>query len=232
MVMPGEMDDTYIVVVRERYAALAENVLANITAFLKFHLRELTHQSFMKVLAKWMATDEAVYNKKANIAWSPDELRSNCMNPPSSLGGVVVEDALDFVLRVGDDPMITMEGTLHIDPNMASVKDIDDGLTVIGFMDDWKAQHNDLTHAIQQITIVTTDNTRLTSENERHLARLAQLEAATAGSGGKSAEANDSASDAADSAAGDGAMVNSQGTTEPSPLVTEGRGSASTSGPC
>ena len=161
--------DAYGVTVRKKYFALATNVFSNLTAFLKFHLREPTHAAFISVIKNWMALDEAERNQRGNIVWFPSELRSKCVDQSTS-DGRQVEDSLDFLMGVDDDPMEHVEGTLHIDVNMASVRDIDDGATVAGALDELREAQEGLVSALEQ-------NDQLQDENAKLQARLRQQQA-------------------------------------------------------
>jgi hypothetical protein len=179
MVLPNEVDDEYFVVVRQRYEALALNVLNNLPAFLKFHLRELSFNNFLKVLSKWTATDLARRNQLGNIVWFPGELRTRCVdNPTDQPTGPKVADPLAFLLRM-EDPSEILEGTLHIDVNSDNARDVDDGLTVIGALDDLKEREEQLLSALQTIDVMQDAHTELELKHQALLDRLAALEASS-----------------------------------------------------
>ncbi|CAJ1938806.1 unnamed protein product [Cylindrotheca closterium] len=136
MILPAKEDGCYFVVVRQRYLPLAMNVLDNLPSFLQFHLGELSFPNFIRVIKNWSATDLAYQNRKLHIEWVPSELRFRCIDDPTDEQGPQVRDPMDFLLCM-EDPVEILEGTLHIDIHAKHVRDVDDGLSVLGYLDDW-----------------------------------------------------------------------------------------------
>ncbi|CAJ1934934.1 unnamed protein product [Cylindrotheca closterium] len=61
---------------------------------------------------------------------------------------------MDFLLCM-EDPVEILEGTLHIDIHAKHVRDVDDGLSVIGYLDDWNESQAQLQTALQTIETIT-----------------------------------------------------------------------------
>ncbi|CAJ1968453.1 unnamed protein product [Cylindrotheca closterium] len=67
---------------------------------------------------------------------------------------------MDFLLCM-EDPMEILEGTLHIDIHAKHVQDVDDGLSVIGYLDDWNKNKAQLQTAPQTIETITHERNSL-----------------------------------------------------------------------
>ena len=177
MVLPGAQEGSYFVVVRQRYLALAVNVLDNLPAFLQFHLREPTFLKFIGVLKSWTATDVAYQNRKRRVEWDPAQLRSRCTSEPVDDQGPQVRDPMDFLLLL-EDPTEILEGTLHIDIHANHARDVDDGLTVLGHLDDWNESQAQLQSALQTIAVYKDETAAMTKDNQLLRDELEALKAA------------------------------------------------------
>ena len=171
--------DAFGVTFRLKYAALGTNVFSNLSAFLKFHLREPSHAAFISVIKNWMALDEAERNHSGNVVWSPTDLCAKCVDRTTS-SGAHVEDSLDFLLTMEDDPMDRAEGTLHLDVNMASVRDIDDGATVAGALDELREAQEGLATALEQNDQLQDANVQLQAQLAAQKADLEKVRRAFA----------------------------------------------------
>ncbi|CAJ1935340.1 unnamed protein product [Cylindrotheca closterium] len=127
MILPGEMEGSYIFVCRKKYGQLARNVLKGIIPFLIHHLCELTDTQADRVLGKWIPKSEIQATRRQ--------------------------------LSIGMD--------------MANAKDIDDGQTVTGMLDEMHEREQQLEEAF--VEIEACDNALAAKDQA-----LAQQKAATA----------------------------------------------------
>ncbi|CAJ1939869.1 unnamed protein product, partial [Cylindrotheca closterium] len=153
MILPAKEDGCYFVVVRQRYLPLAMNVLDNLPSFLQFHLGELLFPNFIPVIKNWSATNLAYQNRKLYVEWVPSELRSRY-------------------------PVEILEGTLHIDIHAKHVRDVDDGLSVIGYLDDWNESQAQLQTALQTIETITDEKNSLNRDLQSVCDELEAMKAA------------------------------------------------------
>ncbi|CAJ1946157.1 unnamed protein product [Cylindrotheca closterium] len=129
MVLPGEMEGTYILVCREKFKQLARNVLKGLVPFLTHHLYEPTLTKTDQALRKWVPQSEI------------------------SMAQHAVEEALEFLDNVMEDATDVYDGQLSIDLDMANNKDIDDGKIVTGMMDKMQEPEQQLEDAFNEIEI-------------------------------------------------------------------------------
>ncbi|CAJ1935336.1 unnamed protein product [Cylindrotheca closterium] len=125
-----------------------------------FHLGELSFPNFIQVIKNWSATNLAYQNRKLHVEWVPSELLSRCIDDPTNNQGPQVRDPMDFLLCM-EDPMEILEGALHIDIHAKHVWDVDDGLSVIGYLDDWNENQAQLQTALQTIKTITDETNSL-----------------------------------------------------------------------
>ncbi|CAJ1953165.1 unnamed protein product [Cylindrotheca closterium] len=177
MILPAEEDGCYFVVVRQRYLPLAMNVLDSLPSFLQFHLGESSFPNFIRVIKNWSATDLAYQNRKLHVAWVPLELRSRCIDDPTDDQGPQVRDPMDFLLCM-EDPVEILEGTLQIDIHAKHVRDVDDGLSVIGYLDDWNKSQAQLQTALQTIETITDEKNSLNRDLQSVRDELEAMKAA------------------------------------------------------
>lgn len=177
MILPAQEEGCYFVVARQRYLALAMNVLDNLPSFLQFHLREPSFSHFIRVLKHWAATDLAYQNNQLHVEWVPTELRSRCIDDPTEDQGPQVHDPMDFLLCM-EDPVEVLEGTLHIDIHAKHVRDVDDGLSVVGYLDDWNESQEQLQNALQTIETITDEKNGLSRDLQALRDELEAMKAA------------------------------------------------------
>ncbi|CAJ1936126.1 unnamed protein product [Cylindrotheca closterium] len=132
MVLPGEMEGTYLFISRLKYAALATNVL-----------------------------------KGLELVWCLETLRAR----PADQTQQGVDEAIDFLDGFGSDPLDVGEAKLEFDMDMADAKDIDDGATVAGAMDELLEKDSQLEAAITEIefkdNLFSEQNSALEAERLR-----------------------------------------------------------------
>ncbi|CAJ1926817.1 unnamed protein product [Cylindrotheca closterium] len=153
------------------------NVLDNLPSFLQFHLGESLFPNFIRVIKNWSATDLAYQNRKLHVEWVPSELRSRCIDDPTDDQGPQVRDPMDFLLCM-EDPVEILEGTLHIDIHAKHVRDVDDGLSVIGYLDDWNESQAQLQTALQTIETITDEKNSLNRDLQSVRDELEAMKAA------------------------------------------------------
>lgn len=132
MTLPVEMEGTYIWVVRLRYEALARNVLEGLVPFFVYHLGEDNDSQAHKVLSKWVARRLIQQATRRQQFWDTTTARVSERNQAE--GGL--DEGLDF-LQFGHDILDAFRGALAFDLEMADARDIDDGATVAGALDDF-----------------------------------------------------------------------------------------------
>ena len=93
-----------------------------------------------------MVNKRSIYKaRRRDLVWCTTELRAK---PGSAIQAATV-DGLEFLEGFGEDPTDVFDGTLEFDLEMADAKDIDDGATVAGAMDELRDREAQLadTHA-------------------------------------------------------------------------------------
>ncbi|CAJ1944767.1 unnamed protein product [Cylindrotheca closterium] len=169
MILPGEMEGSYIFVCRKKYGQLARNVLRGIVLFLIHHLCELTDMQADRVLGKWIPKSEIQATRRKCLVWCTNTLRAIEASDQSTK----VEEALEFLDDVIEDTTDVYQGQLSIDMNMANAKDIDNGQTVTGTLDEMHKREQQLEDAF--VEIEARDNALAAKDQA-----LAQQKAATA----------------------------------------------------
>ncbi|CAJ1953100.1 unnamed protein product [Cylindrotheca closterium] len=147
MVLPGEMEGTYLFISRLKYAALATNVLNGLVPFFTHHLGELTTTQVNRVIAKWLSMSLIHTTRRKELVWCLETLRAR----PSDQTLQGIDEAIDFLDGFGSDPLDVAEAKLEFDMEMADAKDIDDGATVAGAMDELLEKDSQLEAAITEI---------------------------------------------------------------------------------
>ncbi|CAJ1933722.1 unnamed protein product, partial [Cylindrotheca closterium] len=77
-----------------------------------------------------------------------------------------------------EDPVEILEGTLHIDIHAKHVWDVDDGLSVIGYLNDWNENQAQLQTALQTIETITDKRNSLNRDLQSVCDELEAIEAA------------------------------------------------------
>jgi len=183
-VFPGVMEGTFAFVCRRKFEALAKNVLRDVVPFFKFHLNEPSDAKLTKILRKWVSGNDIQRSFSQNLEWDPERLSARRTNQTTTM----LDDGLDFLDGFGEDPLDIYDGTLTIDLNIANSKDIDDGATVAGAMEDLRATEAQLEDAFTEIEIqgqqieerdkkLVAQQKALEEERERTRAIQARLEA-------------------------------------------------------
>src|SRR6056300_1072655 len=148
-VFPGEMEGTFAFVCRRKFETLAKNVLRDMVPFFDYHLREPNQAHTDKLLRTWISMSDIQSARNRNLQWNPYTLSAR----PSDGNGQNLDDGLDFLDGFGDDPMDVFDGTLTIDMMIANSKDIDDGATVAGAMEDLRKTEEQLQEAFTEIEV-------------------------------------------------------------------------------
>ncbi|CAJ1935692.1 unnamed protein product, partial [Cylindrotheca closterium] len=169
MILPGEMEGSYIFVCRKKYGQLARNVLKGIVPFLIHHLCELTDTQTDRVFGKWIPKSEIQATRPKRLVWCTNTLRAIQASDQSTK----VEEALEFLDDVIEDTTDVYQGQLSIDMDMANAKDIGDGQTVTGMLDEMQECEQQLEDAF--VEIEARDNALAAKDQA-----LAQQKAATA----------------------------------------------------
>ncbi|CAJ1945861.1 unnamed protein product, partial [Cylindrotheca closterium] len=164
MVLPGEMEGTYLFISRLKYAALATNVLKGLVLFFTHHLGESTTTRSNRVLGKWFPKSLIHTTRRKELVWCLETLRAR----PADQTQQGVDEAIDFLDGFGSDPLDVGEAKLEFDMDMADAKDIDDGATVAGAMDELLEKDSQLEAAITEIefkdNLLSEQNSALEAE--------------------------------------------------------------------
>ncbi|CAJ1954256.1 unnamed protein product [Cylindrotheca closterium] len=147
MVLPGEMEGTYLFISRLKYVALATNVLNGLLPFFTHHLGELTTTQANRVIAKWLSMSLIHTTHRKELVWCLETLWAR----PSDQTLQGIDEAIDFLDGFGSDPLDVGEAMLEFDMEMADAKDIDDGAAVAGNMDELLEKDSQLEAAITEI---------------------------------------------------------------------------------
>ncbi|CAJ1967895.1 unnamed protein product, partial [Cylindrotheca closterium] len=161
MVLPGEMEGTYLFISRLKYAALATNVLNGLVPFFTHHLGELTTTQANRVITKWLSISLIHTTRRKELVWCLETLRARPLD--QTLQGI--DEAIDFLDGFGSDPLDVAKAKLEFDMEMADAKDIDDGATVAGAMDELLEKDSQLEAAITETGFIP--------DNWRHLMNFA-----------------------------------------------------------
>ena len=148
MILPGEMEGTWIFVSRLKYAALARSVLNGLVPFLTEHLVERLPGRHDKILSKWLSKTLIAQTRRRNLVWCNENLCAKAAST-TQLG---TDEGYEF-LEGCEDPLDILEARLTLDPEMAAIKDIDDGATVAGEMDELREAESLLEDAMLEISI-------------------------------------------------------------------------------
>ncbi|CAJ1945422.1 unnamed protein product [Cylindrotheca closterium] len=161
MILPGEMEGSYIFVCHKKYGQLARNMLRGIVPFLIHHLCELTDMQADRVLGKWI---NGFPNQRSRQRVSTK-----------------VEEALEFLDDVIEDTTNVYQGQLSIDMDMANAKDIDNGQTVTGMLDEMQEREQQLEDAFLEIeacdNALAAKDQALAQQKAKITALQAQLDA-------------------------------------------------------
>ncbi|CAJ1934071.1 unnamed protein product [Cylindrotheca closterium] len=137
MVLPGEMEGTYLFISR------------------------------LKVLGKWFPKSLIHTTRRKELVWCLETLRAR----PADQTQQGVDEAIDFLDGFGSDPLDVGEAKLEFDMDMADAKDIDDGATVAGAMDELLEKDSQLEAAITEIefkdNLLSEQNSVLEAERLR-----------------------------------------------------------------
>ncbi|CAJ1935509.1 unnamed protein product [Cylindrotheca closterium] len=167
MVLPGEMEGTYLFISRLKYAALATNVLKGLVPFFTHHLGKSTTTRSNRVLGKWFPKSLIHTTRRKELVWCLETLRAR----PADQTQQGIDEDIDFLDGFGSDPLDVGEAKLEFDMDMADAKDIDDGATVADAMDELLEKDSQLEAAIMEIefkdNLLSKQNSALEAERLR-----------------------------------------------------------------
>jgi hypothetical protein len=147
MILPGEMEGTFVLVSRLKFATLARNVLQSLVPFFTHHLLEGSTPRVDRVLRKWISKSAIQHARRRNLVWCTESLRAK----DASKIRVSVDEGLEFLDGFGADPTDVFDGSLAFDLDMADAKDIDDGATVAGELDELRETESQLDDALSEL---------------------------------------------------------------------------------
>ena len=148
--VPGEFVGTFVIIIRNKFAPLGRNVfIGGLEAFLTHHLAEMNDTVADVIMKKWISSADVERSRRRNLIWDIAELRAR----ESTVANGGVDEALQFLDGFGPDPMDVFDGTLEIDLNMIRERDVDDGATVAGALDELREAETHLEHAFLEIEL-------------------------------------------------------------------------------
>ncbi|CAJ1963362.1 unnamed protein product [Cylindrotheca closterium] len=100
-----------------------------------------------QVLGKWIPKSEIQATRCKCLVWCTSTLRAI----EASNQSTKVEEALEFLDNVIEDTTNVYQGQLLMDMDMANTKDIDDGQTVMGMLDEMHKREQQLEDAFVEI---------------------------------------------------------------------------------
>ena len=172
-IVPSEAPDLWVFVTRKKYAALAARILSQLPAFLIYHLCEKTVKVEDFILRKWMDMSQVRKSRDDGLVWNPAELRAT--SEVTATAKMRLDEGMGFMEGVSLDPTeYQWKGELEIDLEMNPVKDMDDGLTVAGILDE--ARRNNL--AREENVQMRVKMAGMKAQSDIDAARIAMLEAA------------------------------------------------------
>ena len=98
-------------------------------------------------MGKWIPKSEILLTRRKNLVWCTNTLRAIEAAKHSDM----VEETLEFLDDVIEVTTDVYQGHLSIDMDMANAKDIDDGQTVTGMLDEMQEREQQLEDAIVEI---------------------------------------------------------------------------------
>ena len=171
IIEPSSEPDIWLFAVRKKYSSVATRVLNDLVAFLIYFLQEetITREDF--VLRKWVDTSQLAASRERGKTWVPGE--------NAAVSQVELTEQMDlgmgFLDELGmEDPIPdTFHGAVTIDLNMADVRSIDEGATIIGLLNEQMR----LKQAQEELTDALTTIAQERREKQAQAQRIAELEA-------------------------------------------------------
>ena len=166
----GGDPDIWLFTTRKKYASVARQVLNDLVAFLIYFLQEDTVSKEDFVLRKWLDMSQVQASRDRGKTWVE--------NDNAAVSQVELTQQMDlgmgFLDELGmEDPISTdFQGRVSIDLEMADVRSIDEGATIVGILNEQmriKQAQDDLVEALS-----TIQKERL--ENQAQAARMADME--------------------------------------------------------
>lgn len=172
-IVPSEAPGQWVFVTRQKYAALAARILSHLPAFLIYHLGEKTVKAEDFILRKWMDMNVVRKSRDDGLVWNPAELRAT--SEVNATLKMRLDEGMGFMEGMSlDTTEINWKGEIEIDLEMNPVKDLDDGLTVAGILDE--ARRNNL--AREENVQMRVKMAELKAKSDADADRIALLEAA------------------------------------------------------
>ena len=172
-IVPLEAPGLWVFVTRKKYAALAARILSHLPAFLIYHLCERTVKAKDFILCKWMDMTAARKSRDNGLVWNPAELQAT--SEVTATAKMRLDEGMGFMEGMSLDPTeIQWKGEIEIDLEMNPVKDMDDGMTVAGILDE--ACRNNL--AREENVQMRVKMAGMKAQSDVDAAKIAMIEAA------------------------------------------------------
>lgn len=136
MILPAPMQGYFIFVMRAKFKELANNVLTELAAFLITNL-DLWRDPGLerKVLRKWLCRRHYAKTGHYAMVWDHDKLKAVSEHDKNATMDIDETDEWLNALIAAPEPD-TFQGQVSIDLAMATVTDIDEGVTVASDMNE------------------------------------------------------------------------------------------------
>ena len=167
---PAKQGNAYVMMARKQNAGVASEIVQCFPAFIEFYLREAGCKDPHRVLKKWFTSDALSRSKRLGYTWDPVEMRG-----ASSNGVRSASSDFCFADELGmSDPTDAFKGNLVVDPNRAQVREIDDGDTVAGVLEDHEVFRRSV-HQLQQANALIEDKDAQIRELQARLESAIQV---------------------------------------------------------
>ena len=171
-IVPSDETGFWLFIVRKKYAALARQVLKDLVAFLIYHLMEETIEAEDAIFRKWMDMTAVNASRARGMVWDPARLMA--LSEADETANMDLDRGLDFLDDFDVDPTdIDFNGVLELDLEMADVKAIDEGATILGVLNESRRLQT-----AQQKILET--QAAIVDERAKNASLQAQLDAANA----------------------------------------------------
>ena len=179
----GGDPDIWLFTTRKKYSTVARNILNDLVAFLIFFLQEDTIEQEDIVLRKWVDSNQVQASRERGKTWMEGENAavSQVEQTQQMDLGMGFLDELDM-----DDPIqAAFRGRVSIDLEMADVRSIDEGATIVGILNEQmriKQSQDELVEALSTIAqerLEKLAQAKRVAELEAKLAHFQNLQVVT-----------------------------------------------------
>mmetsp|Transcript_7924 Transcript_7924/g.19130 ORF Transcript_7924/g.19130 Transcript_7924/m.19130 type:complete len:320 (+) Transcript_7924:2406-3365(+) len=172
MILPSKDSGHYLFIVREKYRQLAEEVLAQLAAFLIYYLELHKVESRVQrdILCGWLDVSHVDYTARHAIVWDPKIAAAMSEYDKNKQLEVQIQQDDEWLDTFDESPVVTsFKGVVSLDLDLPSVRDIDDGATVASVLNE-----------IRQLRAMATDMQEMMAQTEAMEVEMEEHKAARA----------------------------------------------------